>query len=414
MGLCDPHARVYNSHVYLYATHDAVPNSEKFIMYDWWVWCSDDLLLWREVDILRPQQTYWNNAWDECWATDGISRNGKYYFYFSRGPQEIGVVVGDSPQGPWKDPLGKPLIAKGSCPTAARDPGILQEEDGTSYIVFGCWDYYIAKLSDDMIPLADTPRPIHMDRKMGPYGPGKLDDKPYLHKRHGKYYLSWGCYYAMADDVYGPYAFKDTIIKKDLTAPEFQKGLTMDRHGSFFEYHNQWYFICNDQSLPGTTAHYRDSVISYVHYFDNGEIAPIELNRLGVARYDANEGRIPAANYFRGENIVQAESPEGGFEVRNIRTGSCLEYSNVANVGANSSMSFRLACANSKGCTIEIRQGSKTGELLGTCHAPITRDWNSYETTSCHLRNVAGTVDIYLVFQGGSDERLRMRWIRFK
>ena len=140
---------------------------------------------WKQVSTLRPEDTYWGKPCNQCWATDAMSRNGQYYFYFSRGPEEIGVVRSDTPAGPWKDPLGKPLIAQGSTPTLARDPGILQEKDGTSYIVFGCWDFYIAKLNEDMISLAETPRKILLDRKMGPYGPGKMDDKPFLHKRRG-------------------------------------------------------------------------------------------------------------------------------------------------------------------------------------------------------------------------------------
>jgi beta-xylosidase len=209
-----------------------------------------------------------------------MTRNGQYYFYFTRGRSEIGVVRGDTPAGPWKDPLGKPLIASGSTPTTARDPGILQEKDGTSYIVFGVFEYYIARLNEDMISLAETPRKILLDQKMGPMGPGKTDDKPFLHRRSDIYYLSWGCYYAMSDNVYGPYAYKDSIIKVEHTDSELQKqaqGLTSDRHGSFFELHNQWYFGCNDKSWPGTNDHYRDSVISYVHYRDNGEMRQLSL-----------------------------------------------------------------------------------------------------------------------------------------
>lgn len=412
-GMCDPHARVYGNHVYVYATHDAIPGSDRFVMKNWWVWRSRDLRRWECVSILDPRQTYWRKPWNECWATDAIHREGRYYFYFSRGPEEIGVVVSESPHGPWKDPLGKPLIAKGSTPTFARDPGILQEEDGTSYIVFGCWDYYIARLNEDMISLAEKPRLIRLDRKMGPYGPGKTDDKPYLHKRRGKYYLSWGCYYAMADSVYGPYTYKDTIIRKDFVEPVFHKGLTQDRHGSFFELYGQWYFLCNDQSFPGTTAHYRDSVLSYVHYRDNGEIAPIELNRVGVAAYDARALQIPAANYFRGINVEQAESPSGGFEVRNIRNGSRLEYPSVANLRANCSISFHAACANPAGGKIEVRQSSATGRLLGTYSIPSTGDWKTYGTGNCPLKNTAGTVDVCLVFRGNTGELLRLQWISF-
>jgi arabinoxylan arabinofuranohydrolase len=130
--LCDPHARVYDNEVYIYATHDAVPGGDRFVMNNWWVWRSRNLRDWECVSILTPEDTYWGRPWNECWATDGMMRNDRYYFYFSRGPQEIGVVVSESAHGPWKDPLKKPLIPQGATPTAARDPGILQEEDGTS------------------------------------------------------------------------------------------------------------------------------------------------------------------------------------------------------------------------------------------------------------------------------------------
>jgi beta-xylosidase len=194
-------------------------------MDDWWVWRTEDFITWKLVSILKPEQTYWGKPLSWCWATDAISRNGKYYFYLSVGPQEIGVVVGDSPAGPWKDPLGKPLVARGSVPTAARDPGVLQEPDGTSYLVFGTFDFYIAKLGDDMISFAETPRKIELDRLVGPMGEGRTDDKPNLHKRNGKYYLSWGCFYAMSDNVYGPYVYRGSVIDQEHTAEEFQKGL---------------------------------------------------------------------------------------------------------------------------------------------------------------------------------------------
>ncbi len=160
IGLCDPKVRIYDNHAYLYATHDAVTNSTRFIMRDWWVWTSDDLVHWKQVSTLKPEQTYYKKPSNDCWATDAIRHNGKYYFYFSRGNKEIGVVEGDTPAGPWRDPIGKPLIAAGSTPTTARDPAILQMPDGTRYIVFGVFNYCLARLNDDMVSLAETPRKL--------------------------------------------------------------------------------------------------------------------------------------------------------------------------------------------------------------------------------------------------------------
>jgi hypothetical protein len=216
---------------------------------------------------------------------DAIERGGKHYLYFSRGPREIGVVMADSPIGPWRDPLGTPLVADGSVATEARDPGIFMDNDGEYYIVFGTFDFYIARLGENMVSLAEVPRKIAIRNPEGPYGKGKTDDKPYLHKRNGIYYLSWGCFYGVSDKVYGPYDCRGSIIHPDNVAPELgykNRGITYDRHGSFFEWRNQWYFICNEMGIT-QNVYFRDSSISYVDYLPNGDIAPIRITPEGVA-----------------------------------------------------------------------------------------------------------------------------------
>ena len=406
-GLTDPKVRVYGDHVFLYATHDADPQAKKFLMNDWWTWSSDDLVHWKYESTLQPEQTYWGKPCNSCWATDATSRHGKYYFYFSRGDNELGVVRGDTPTGPWIDPLHKPLVASGSVATKARDPAILQENDGTTYLIFGCWDYYIARLSDDMVTLAETPHKVEIEGKMGPYGAGKTDDKSYLHKYNGKYYLSWGCFYAMSDNVYGPYVYKGCIITKERTEPAFQKDLVQDRHASFFELHHQWYFICNDQSWPGTTGHYRDSIITYLHYLDNGEIDPVFIERIGVGQYDAG-GKIEAENYSNEDGVTPKQCPSGGFELQGIHDGSHADYPNVMNLPANATVSFRASAANPPGATIEVRKQSPLGALLGTARIPSTGHWTTYQTVSCSLTNEAGSANLCLVFRGPPGELLHL------
>lgn len=110
-----------------------------------------------------------------------MERNGKYYFYFSRGSLNIGVMVADTPVGPWRDPLGKPFLAEGFVPTKTPDPGLFKDDDGECYVVFGTFDFYIARLNEDMISLAETPRKINIINLEAPYGKDKTDDKPYLH-----------------------------------------------------------------------------------------------------------------------------------------------------------------------------------------------------------------------------------------
>ncbi len=414
-GLCDPAVRIYNDRVYLYATHDASPDNEFFRMYNWWIWSSSDLVNWKYESTLRPQDTFYGKPDSSCWATDAISKNGKYYFYFSRGRSEIGVVVSDTPVGPWKDPLGKPLIPSDLTPTQERDPAVFLDDDGQAYVVFGVFDYYIARLNEDMISLSEKPRLIELDQKMGPYGRGKTDDKPYLHKRNGIYYLSWGCYYAMSDKVYGPYQYKSSVIVKERTAKEFQDSLTYDRHGSFFELYNQWYFICNDQSFPGSSHFFRNSVISYVHYRANGEIEPVCIDQVGVGQYDAGSPVLEAENYFKAMGVTKQEFANGKFEIRDIQSGDYLVYPNILNCRARR-LSFCLASGNPGKGTIEIREKGIDGKLLGRCRVSNTGGWSAYKIFTCTFKNEKKEkLDICLVFRGAEDKELmRLDWFHFE
>ncbi len=42
------------------------------------------------------------------------------------------------------------------CRLKSRDPGLFIDDNGCPYIVFGTWDFYIAKLNEDMISFAET------------------------------------------------------------------------------------------------------------------------------------------------------------------------------------------------------------------------------------------------------------------
>ncbi len=419
VGLADPHVVIYGDRAFMYATHDFSADNKKFVTKDWWVWSSTDMVNWQQVGTLKPEETFLKRPSDECWAGFGTTRNGKYFWYFSAGPTEIGVVTADSPTGPWRDPIGKPLIAKGLTPTEQRDPDIFMEDDGQAYMVYGTFKYFLVRLGHDMISLAEKPHPIKLNREFGPYGAGKTDDKPSLHKRNGIYYLSWCSFYAMSTNLYGPYTYKGSVIAPENVAAEFQVDpalrkydLWHDRHGNFFKWHNQWYYACNDKSLPGRNTFFRETLLSYVHYRENGEMAPIRLDRIGVGQYDAVRSRIEAEDYFEAANCEIRECAAGGFEVRDLAEESRLVYTNVKNLPRNARISFRVASAHPGGGNIEVHAGNVNGDLLGTCVVPDTGGWDKYQTVSCILKNQPGTNSVCLSFKGGSGKLMRLDWLK--
>jgi len=74
VGACDPQVRVYDDHVYMYSTHDASLDNTNFLMNDWWVWHTTDLVNWEMVSVLKPEQTYFGKPSTQCWATDAVRR----------------------------------------------------------------------------------------------------------------------------------------------------------------------------------------------------------------------------------------------------------------------------------------------------------------------------------------------------
>ena len=417
VGLNDPHIHVFNDTAYVYASHDKSINNDKFIMEDWWVWSSSDLVNWTKRSVLNPKDTYIGKDFSRCWATDAAYRNGKYYFYFSEGNEQTGVVVGDTPVGPWKDVLGRPLLTSDLTPTHEYDMAVF-EENGEHFIIFGVWDYYIAKLNEDMISLAESPKKIEINNPRGPYNPfGEnqkmpTDDKPFVHKYNGKYYLSWGCFYAMADNLYGPYDYKDSVIKEEsfaegYEAPTWPNGFLQGRHGSFFEWHNQWYFIYCDVSQTGN-RYFRDSFISYVHYKNNGEMATIRVDGVGVGNYDANAS-IEAEDYFKAEGVKKIDNTLGGFSVQSTENNSYVVYPNVK--GLLGKTILELEVLASEASTIELRDTNAEGKLLSTLEIP-KNDIYTFQTRQFEIKNLNGVNSICFVFK--KDKTLTINRFTFK
>lgn len=417
VGMADSHVRVYNNRMYNFATQDYSPNSSRFIMKKWRLWSSEDLISWTLESELYPSVLGFPKDFQNCWATDSHYYNGKYYWYVC-DPHNTFVVSADSPSGPWEAPIGdKPLME-------GRDPSIFEDDDGTVYMITGVWNFKIAKLSDDMVSLKDTPVTLKIINPRGPYNKDgynlrqPTDDKPFLHKYNNKYYLSWGCYYAISDNIYGPYIYKGCFIVPERTDDMFlqhEYGLTHDRHGSFFEWNNQTYFICNDLSSNGAHKYWRNSVISYVHYRNDGSIEPLYLSKLGVACYDARDNVIEAENYYSIKNASKYEINNGNFVVKLTNNNGELVFTNVRGLYDKTNLFLNILTSEDYiNGTVELWSCRKDrmDNLLGIKEISSTK--NKFINVKVPLNKALNeTENLLLVFKSDSNKEIMIDYFFF-
>jgi len=301
----DPSAQVFEGKLYIYPSHDidgGMPFDDlggHFCMEDYHVFRQDTPTS-EAVDCgvaLHVNDVPW--AEKQMWAPDAASKNGLYYLYFpakrADGLFQIGVAVGDRPEGPFK---AEPEAIKGSY---SIDPAVLRDDDGSHYMTFGgLWggqlqsyrdNAYseknaepaddepalgprIARLSDDMKEFAEPPREIMiLDEHHQPLLAGDHERRyfegPWLHKYQGKYYLSYStgnthllCY-ALADNVYGPYVWQGVILTPVV-------GWTT--HHSIVEFDNKWWLYYHDSLLSDGVTHLRSIKAAELHYDQHGRI----------------------------------------------------------------------------------------------------------------------------------------------
>ena len=389
MGLCDPHGVVYDDTLYLFLGHDTKPKFPEYLIDDWEIFKTNDGITFEHTDTIYPDETY-SEQKHACWATHGAERNGQYYFYFSIGNKSIGVMKSAHPGRGYKDVLKRPLLEKNQTPTLSYDPHVFidDDENQTPYIIFGApkWaygdladGYYIARLKENMVELDETPRKIMLNH------PG--DDKAALHKFNGIYYLSWASFYAISDNVYGPYTYVGNVnASRD--------------HGSFFFWNNQWF--CSF-TVFDPYYHYRSSGLTYVFYKNNNEMATDSLiNEYGVGRYDARWHRISASWYMKASRYLVKESPNGGFEVSGMSDHDFITFPHIHHIPKKAAVHVLYANQTGTDAVLEIHRNHADGTLLGSANlgkSPFY-DVGAYSFASIPLKENAKEESLCFVIRG--------------
>jgi arabinoxylan arabinofuranohydrolase len=409
----DPAPMVYNDTVFLYTGHDE-DNATGFTMYNYLLYSSTDLANWRDHGVIASTKSFsWANS-NGAWAAQCVYRNGKFYYYCAMQLKGIGVLVSNTPYGPFTDPIGKPLVGNGEI-----DPTVFIDDNGQAYMFFGNPECRYVKLNQDMISYSGS---VVTLPKLQTYQEG-----PWFYKRNNKYYLAWsstccpeGIGYAMADAATGPYTYKGSIMDGNSNSSGNQPGIFDFKGSSYtFGFTNElWYSIQGGRSVKYER---RSASLTKITYNTDGTIPKVPWFGVG----NPTPG-VPQVGTFNPFDTVQAETicwskgvrtkvctdNGGGMHVDSIHNGDYIKVKGVDFKTGAKSFEARVASAASGG-SIELRLDTVTGPLVGTCAVAGTNGWQTWATKSCDITGASGVHDLYLKFTGGSGLLFNFNWWRF-
>ncbi|MFP9098958.1 glycoside hydrolase family 43 protein [Flavobacterium sp. RHBU_24] len=418
----DPAPMVYKDTVFLYTSHDendAGPGMGKFLMKDWLLYTSVDMVNWTDHGVVASLKDFtWGRQDNGAWAPQCIERNGKFYLYCPVQGSGIGVLVADSPYGPFKDPLGKKLIEDDHIWNDI-DPTVFIDDDGQAYLYWGNPSLWYVKLNEDMISYSGEVMKIP--------GVGKEKDQkdsdtyhyqegPWGYKRNNHYYMAYastccpeGIGYAMALTPTGPWEYKGYIMQGNKKSSGNHPGIIDYKGKSYvFGFNFRLNFLLTD------VHHERRSVcIEEFNYNLDGTIPELPWwSETGVAPVGTlNPFKRTEAETIAWAQGVKTAKGTNGIYVTDIDNGDYIKVKAV-DLGKGAK-NFEASIAGMAGdAAIEIRLDSPTGILLGALQIKSTGN-NTWKTQSCRVKKQPGVHDVYLVFKGNSNGLFNFDWWKF-
>ncbi|MEO2071177.1 MAG: glycoside hydrolase family 43 protein [Zunongwangia sp.] len=404
----DPAPMVYNDTIFLYTSHDE-DDAEGFKMLDWLLYTSTDMVNWTEHGAVASLKDFsWAPQDNGAWAVQCIERNGKFYLYCPMHGSGIGVLVSDSPYGPFKDPLGKRLIDTDHIWNDI-DPSPFIDDDGQAYLYWGNPDVYYVKLNEDMTSIEGEV--VKIDSK-----PENYQEGPWVWKHDDHYYLAYastccpeGLGYAMSDSPEGPWEYKGMIMD----ATEKTRG----NHPGIIEYKGKAYAFGHSYDIlksKTSTFYERRSVdADEMKYNEDGTIQTIPYwNDKGPEPIEnLNPFHRTEAETIAWSEGVKTNKTEDKIYVTEIEDG---DYMMVQGVDfKNGATKFKIFAQLVSGGTIEIRLDGAEGQLIGS--SKIEKEaGNTYKLYTSNMEKVPGVHDIYFVFKGGDGELFNLDYWEFQ
>lgn len=181
VSLGDPFIMLYDNVYYAYGTgaNDGIE-----------VYTSDDLREWEKAPKLALHK---DNSYGEkwFWAPEVYYVNGKFYMYYS-AEEHICVAVADSPFGPFKQSVQKPMLEG----EKTIDNSLFIDDDGKSYLFFDRFNdglnIWVAELENDLMTIkTETLHPcIHVSQEWEKVWP-RVNEGAFVTKYNGIYYMTY-------------------------------------------------------------------------------------------------------------------------------------------------------------------------------------------------------------------------------
>lgn len=399
----DPAPMVYNDTVFLYTTHDE-DDAEGFKMQDWLLYTSTDMVNWTDHGVVASLKSFdWVKRDNGAWAEQVVERNGKFYMYCPIHGNGIGVLVSDSPYGPFKDPLGKPLVWQKEH-WDDIDPTVFIDEDRQAYMYWGNPNCYYMKLNEDMISYSGDIVKLKET-------PEYYQEGPWFYKRNGHYYLAFastccpeGIGYAMSDSPTGPWKTKGYIMRPTER--------TRGNHPGIMDYKGKSYVFGLNYDLLKleTNTHYerRSVSVAEMHYSEDGTIqevpywADTKLEQIGTFNPFR---KVEAETMAWGYGLKTAPNADKSLSVVDVNNGEYICVRGV-NFGKNKARRFEVSALPLEGGNLKIRLDAPDGKIVGNVNIPQGNETSKYELYSCEVNAVSGIHDLYLSFEGENNKDL--------
>ncbi len=434
----DPAVLVYKDTVYVYSTNDMqqLEYSEgkeenrynKINTLN--LYSSKDLVNWTDLgEIAVAGKT--GSAGDAKWATNSwapaiayknIGGKDKFFLYFADSGNGIGLLTADSPEGPFTDPIKKPLISR-QTPNCANvnwlfDPAVFVDKDGKGYLYFGGGHdpekYEHPKtarcvaLADDMISIVGTPETIDAPFLFEDSGINKIGDTYYY-----SYCSNWQSRDGVKADPMIPIAVIAYMTSKNPLGPFEYQGYTLENPGTMFgswgnNHHwifnlkGKWYIAYHTQTTEKkiglTKGGYRNVFINEFAVNDDGSWKlqdTTTISRLGVEQLaDFNPyAKIPAATLQSSKDLVISND-----KVFPINDKAFLKLCNVDFSKGADSIKIQAAEGSRNGTLSLYLDSNTSGVLLGQIDIKGSGSFEAElnypadDNKTCH--------NLYLVFTG--------------